>query len=325
MADHLDFQVDPGIELRAALRGPRLSLGPRIDRVEPAVSEVADASGASGASGEMAASDASDEAASARRWSWAELAGGGLVPTPEPKGRRARRRKRQEWQTVHDHLVAVTTMHDRLVDHTREPVLEPTHADRDEVRARWAALVRNEPTVVRERLATAFEAHRFSAAVASVHGDRADLVVPVAKPSALVGDREPTTETSGARTLPRMTKERRHQVYEAAIGSGLMSTAAEAFAVAPGLGRVAAAVVAPEQVGGPAVLLLVEVSRKLVLPDAADRAAIGSIGQVEEAEPSGLGRVVIDRGRVSGALRPLEPSHPDVSPILAVLTTQATA
>jgi hypothetical protein len=64
------------------------------------------------------------------------------------------------------------------------------------------------------------------------------------------------------------------------------------------------------------VLLLVEVARKRVHPAGADRSAIGSIGQVEEAEPSGLGRVVIDRGRVSGALRPLEPPHPDVAAIL---------
>lgn len=355
MAERIGFVVDPGARLRAALRGPRLSLGPRIDRLDPP-------------------GESSLPGSARDRRSWAALAGGGLVPEPPVTGRRARRRKAQEWQTVHDHLERVQSAHRRPVSRAVRPNLETPEFDRDQIRddlmeeateglgglallarARvrratrphldaaaeereqelrrsaaerqaalerwWSGLLHAEPAIVRERLHLAFEEHRFAAAVTSVEDDRAHLVVPVAKPSALVGDREPTTEPGGARTLPKMTKERRHEVYEAAIGSGLLSTAAEAFAVCPGLDRLTAAVIAPEHVGGPAALMIVEVARDLVLPDRAEHAAISRVSDVEQAEDAGLGRVVIDRGDVSGALRPLETSHPDVRPVLEVLET----
>lgn len=357
MTDRIGFEVDPGIELRAALRGPRLSLGPRIDRVGP---------------------DGAPDPWAQHRAAWSAAAGGGLLPEPAPSGRRARRRKEQEWQTIHDHLVAVTTMHERPVARASTPAIPRPEIDRDEIRralmaeatdglssldlvgrsrvrkatrpylddaveervaeleaaaddeqrelrAWWQRLTANDPATVREHLTVCLERHRFAAAVATVESDRVHLVVPVAKPSALVGDREPTTEPGGHRTLPKMTKERRHEVYETAIGSGLASTFAEVFAVCPSIGRVACLVVAPEHVGGPAVLVGLEVTRGLVLPDPADRSAIDGVRDVEEAQPDGRGAVVIDRGDVSGALRPLDHEHPDVAGALAVLRTELTS
>lgn len=357
MADRLDLTVDDGIELRAALRGPRLALGPRILREDR---------------------QPIDEETRARWDTWAAHAGGGLIPTPAPRSRRARRRKQQEWQTVHDHLISVTTMHERPVTRAREPQLDDLHLDRDTLRkdlkaeatagvsafdvitrsrlrrenhlhldqavegraaelreqhaqdrddlqAWWEALRRNDPSTLRHRLHLAFAQHRFSAAVAGVVDDRVDLVVSVAKPAGLVGDREPTTERGGQRTLPKMTKERQHAVYEAAIGSGLLSTASEVFAVAPGVERVATAVLAPEHVGGPAILMLVEMTRDLVLPDGAEAAAISTVAEVEAAEPVAGGRVVVDRGDVSGALRHLDETHPDVAPVLEVVRIEAIA
>jgi hypothetical protein len=143
----------------------------------------------------------------------------------------------------------------------------------------------------------------------------------VLEPEHLIGIREPTVTDKGNLSLARMSKTRRHELYEAAISSAFVAAAAEAFARAPGIEVVDAAVVAPRHIGGPAVLMLVELPRVLVLPDGADRPASGDLVRAAEA---GLATLVRDKGGRIGALRALDPNDPDVAMLLDVLDLEET-
>lgn len=184
----------------------------------------------------------------------------------------------------------------------------------------WARLVANDPEVVAERLETALVGHAMPATVTAVEAGRASLAIAAEPPEKLIGTREPTLTEAGNLSLRRMTKTRRHELYQAAISSAVLAVAAEAFAVAPGLAAVEVAVVEPQHLGGPGVILLADLPREAVLPDGADEPVASSLWEAAEA---GRVTVVVDRGGRIGALRPLEPDEvPEVAMLLDVLDVE---
>jgi hypothetical protein len=184
----------------------------------------------------------------------------------------------------------------------------------------WERLVANDPEVVADHLERALVDHVLPATVTAIEGGRAHLAIGVEPPEKLIGTREPTVTEAGNLSLRRMTKTRRHELYRAAIGSTVLAVAAEAFAVAPGLVAVEVAVLEPQHLGGPAVLLLAHLPRETVLPDGADRPAVDDLWTAGE---TGRATVVIDRGGRIGALRPLEPKEvPEVAMLLDVLDVE---
>jgi hypothetical protein len=183
----------------------------------------------------------------------------------------------------------------------------------------WARLLANDPETVVAHLDRALADHAMPATVTAVEGDHAHLVVPVLTAEKLIGPREPTLTDAGKLSLARITKHRRHELFEAAVTSAMLAVAAETLAVAPGIMTVHLAVVAPGHLGGPAVLMLAELSRDAVLPEGADRPVDGDLVGAAEA---GRATLVRDKGSRVGALRPLDDDIPDVRALLDAIDAE---
>ncbi len=183
----------------------------------------------------------------------------------------------------------------------------------------WEALLANDPDTVMARLDAAFDAHELPGAATAVVGATAHVAVSVLPVERLIGPREPKITEAGNLSLARVTKTRRHELYQAAIGSAVIAVAAEAFATCPGLEAVDIAVVCPDQLGGPAVLLLAELPRTSVLPHGATRPVTSTLTELADR---GHATVVQDRGRRVGALRPLDAEDPDVRALLDALDAE---
>lgn len=180
----------------------------------------------------------------------------------------------------------------------------------------WGRLRAHDAATVTEHLDRCLVEHAMPATVTAVEGDRVHLVIPVLTAEKLIGPREPTTMEDGRQALPRITKTRRHELFGDAITSAMLAVAAEVFAASPGTGRIAMAVMAPRHVGGPAVLVIAELSRDLVLPEDADRPAETDL---VGAAADGRASLLRDQSHELGALRPLDEHHPDVRTVLAAL------
>jgi hypothetical protein len=180
----------------------------------------------------------------------------------------------------------------------------------------WQAVLANDPEVVTGHLERSLADHQLPAAVSAVEDGCAHPVIAVSEPEVLIGRREPTVTEKGNLSLKRMTRTRQHELYEAAISSAILPVAAEAFAVAPALRAVDVAVVAPDHVGGAAVLVLAELPRGTALPDGAGRPGVSDLRAAAEA---GRASLVSDKGGRVGALRPLDHEDPDVAMLLDLL------
>lgn len=348
------FRVAPGVRLRATRRGPRMSLGPRMSRVHlgggtPAVSAgkgpITVWQTLSGGGHDR--STRTDGSASSRKANeWATIrdhldrllsqhlepvthAQRPIAPPPSTVHRREVQRELRRdqraglrpWQFRERR--AARRRADALVDPEvarRRGVAQQEAAQAQrEADAWWQALLDNDPETVTVRLESALTDHAMPATVAAVEGATAHLVVPVLPHDQLVGNREPTLTDKGNLSLARMTKTRQHELYQATISSAVIAVAAEAFAVAPGLDAVDVAVVCPEHIGGPAVLLLAELARAQVLPGGATTPVVGDLVQ---AADDGHATLVRDQGNRIGAWRPLSSEDPDVAMLLDAIDAQ---
>lgn len=351
MGSGVDFRVAPGVRLRAANRGPRVSIGPRISRVHragggPALSADREALTLwSSLSGGGHAPPA-NRGASRKAEEWGgvraylddllsahtvpvERATPPVAPPPDPVSRRAVRRElRREavvglpWWRLGARLVAraaVDASLDTELARRRTAATDSATSAQAQADAWWTRLLANDPDTVTAHLDRALADHAMPATVTAVEGDRAHLVVPALTVEKLIGPREPTVTDAGDLSLTRITKTRRHELFESAVTSAMLAVAAETFAVAPGIMTVDLAVVAPGHLGGPAVLMLAELSRDAVLPEGADRPVEEDLVAAAEA---GRATLVRDKGGRLGALRPLDDGDPDVRALLDVLDTE---
>jgi hypothetical protein len=101
----------------------------------------------------------------------------------------------------------------------------------------WEKLLRNDPAVTEELLDRAFGDNDAAAAVLSMTGAEAAVVVMVPDDS-VVPDRFPTTTDAGNLSIRKMTKKDHDAYYRELVAGDVLVTAREALAVAPGLDSV---------------------------------------------------------------------------------------
>ncbi|NNM45394.1 hypothetical protein [Knoellia koreensis] len=120
---------------------------------------------------------------------------------------------------------------------------------------RWARLTDNDPEVVREDLAAAYEDNDAAAAVVAVEKGTASVVVLVPDVDVLP-DRYPTTTQAGNLSLRRMSKTEQSELYRTMVAGYVLVTVKEALAVAPrllGLRAVAIRIPRADAYGKPVV------------------------------------------------------------------------
>jgi hypothetical protein len=98
----------------------------------------------------------------------------------------------------------------------------------------WAKLLSNEPDVVLDRIATAFEDNEAVAAPLGVSDGEATIVVMIPGEEA-VPERRPTTTAAGNLSLKKLAKKEREAFYAMLTAGYTLVTVKEAFAVAPAL------------------------------------------------------------------------------------------
>ncbi len=98
----------------------------------------------------------------------------------------------------------------------------------------WQRLRGNDPDIVLGTLAEAFEDNDAAAAPIGVEAGEASIVVLVPDTSA-VPERRPTTTAAGNLSLKKLTKREVADLYKLMVCGYVLTTAREAFAVAPGL------------------------------------------------------------------------------------------
>jgi len=101
----------------------------------------------------------------------------------------------------------------------------------------WEKLLRNDPAVTEELLDRAFADNDAAAAILSINGAEAAVVVMVPDDS-VVPDRFPTTTDAGNLSIRKMTKKDHDAYYRELVAGDVLVTVREAMAVAPGLDSV---------------------------------------------------------------------------------------
>jgi hypothetical protein len=98
----------------------------------------------------------------------------------------------------------------------------------------WTKLQANDPKTTLAALERAFADNEAPAKAIDCEGDRITVVMQFPEPVAIVPDRQPARTPTGKRTLKKRSKTEINALYLEALGSNVLATVKEAFAVAPG-------------------------------------------------------------------------------------------
>ncbi len=107
-------------------------------------------------------------------------------------------------------------------------------AEQAELDRGWERLQANEPELTMLALEQAFADNEAPAAPLNCEGDRVTVLMQFQAPEAIVPERKPARTPTGKRTLKKRTKTEINALYVEALGSNVLATVKEAFAVAPG-------------------------------------------------------------------------------------------
>lgn len=107
-------------------------------------------------------------------------------------------------------------------------------AEQQELDEAWERLRANDPEVTLPALEAAFADNEAPAAAIDCEGNRTTVVMQFSPPEAIVPERKPARTPTGKRTLKKRTKTEINALYLEALGSNVLATVKEAFAVAPG-------------------------------------------------------------------------------------------
>jgi hypothetical protein len=113
----------------------------------------------------------------------------------------------------------------------------------------WKLLQANDPSVTLGALEEAFADNEAPAAAIDCEGNQTTVVMQFVIPEAIVPERKPARTPTGKRTLKKRTKTEINHLYLAALGSNVLATVKETFAVAPGTDVVQLLVVRREASG----------------------------------------------------------------------------
>lgn len=129
----------------------------------------------------------------------------------------------------------------------------------------WERLNANDPEITLGALEQAFADNEAPAAAIDCERDRTTVVMQFVAPEAIVPERKPAKTPTGKRTLKKRTKTEINALYLEALGSNVLATAKEAFAVAPGTNVVQMLVIrretAPKHAGQLAAIYVGEFDR----------------------------------------------------------------
>jgi hypothetical protein len=106
--------------------------------------------------------------------------------------------------------------------------------EQQELDQAWARLQANDPEVTLPALKKAFADNEAPAEAIRCEGDRITVVMRFSPPEAIIPERKPTRTPTGKRTLKKRTKTEINALYLEALGSNVLATVKEVFAVAPG-------------------------------------------------------------------------------------------
>jgi hypothetical protein len=139
---------------------------------------------------------------------------------------RARRRQIKEWAIGAAKIEAARQGQVHLAGHAEQQA---------RLDGFWNALVAHEPGAVIAQLELAFEDNRSSAACVDVGADSARYatVLAMVGPPQMIPDQKPVLTPAGRSTLRKRNKTDRNALYAAALGSTVLATVKEGFAVAP--------------------------------------------------------------------------------------------
>ena len=178
----------------------------------------------------------------------------------------------------------------------------------------WNRLCSNDPDVVMYILDQAFEDNEAPAAPVGVNGVEASLVV-LAPDISTIPERRPGTTDAGNLSLRKMTKGARASLYTLTVCGHLLLTVREAFAVAPGIQVVRAAVLqnqGRDAFGQPRVACLLAASFDR---STLDRVQWDTADAVEVVNSASTDRVLNQRGQA----KELHPVSLESEPELAAL------
>jgi hypothetical protein len=106
--------------------------------------------------------------------------------------------------------------------------------EQDRLDEQWKRLNANDPDVALVALEQAFADNEAPAAAIDCDGPRTTVVMQFVPPEAIVPERKPARTPTGKPTLKKRTKSEINTLYLQALGSNVLATVKEAFAVAPG-------------------------------------------------------------------------------------------
>lgn len=123
-------------------------------------------------------------------------------------------------------VLAVEAEKERRAD---ERTAEQTALDEE-----WQKLKANHPSVTLSVLEEAFADNEAPAAAVNCDGSHTTVVMQFVPPEAIVPERKPARTPTGKPTLKKRTKTEINALYLEALGSNVLATVKETFAVAPG-------------------------------------------------------------------------------------------
>ena len=107
-------------------------------------------------------------------------------------------------------------------------------SEQAELDKEWEKLRANDPETTIATLEQAFADNESPAAPLNCEGARTTVVMQFPQPQTVVPERKPALTPGGKRTLKKRTKTEANSLYLEALGSNVLATVKEAFAVAPG-------------------------------------------------------------------------------------------
>jgi hypothetical protein len=138
------------------------------------------------------------------------------------------------WRQLHAARVRVAEEVVQEVDAEKTRRAQERASEQSALDDEWQRLNTNDPSVTLRALEDAFADNEAPAAAIDCDGDRATVVVQFVPPEAIIPERKPSRTPTGKRTLKKRTKTEINALYLEALGSNVLATVKETFAVAPG-------------------------------------------------------------------------------------------
>lgn len=140
----------------------------------------------------------------------------------------------ESWGDLQQLRAAVTEQLPQRIQAEEARRVAARDADQKELDEGWAKLQANDPEITLPALEQAFADNEAPAAAIDCEGNRTTIVMQFSAPEAIVPERKPARTPTGKRTLKKRTKTDVNALYVEALGSNVLATVKETFAMAPG-------------------------------------------------------------------------------------------